>query len=174
MKVGTKSVLFGIHHFALHPLSVYFAWRELYGKPDWKTVTCILIHDWGYWGKPNMDGKEGERHPEWAAKVAGKLFGKEYHDLCLYHSRHYARHAGAEPSRLCWADKLCHKYYPWWVYIPMAWLTGELIEYRRNAADAGFIPLYEKHRTWFFWVQGWLAEQGMKQKSSVKLINKNQ
>jgi len=33
-----------------------------------------VIHDWGYWGKPNMDGPEGERHPWLGARVMHVLF----------------------------------------------------------------------------------------------------
>jgi hypothetical protein len=173
MKVGTRSLLFGVHQFILHPLVVFRAWIELYGIPSRKELICIVIHDWGYWGKPNMDGVEGEKHPEFAAKIAGKLFGKEYYNLCLYHSRHYARKAGIEPSKLCWADKLCIKYNPWWFYIPLSWLTGELSEYRKASANAGFISLTASHKQWFTWVKGWLIKQGIEQKSSVKLINNN-
>jgi hypothetical protein len=173
MNIGTKSLLFGVHQFILHPISVLLAWIKLYGKPSWKELICIIIHDWGYFGSPNMDGREGERHPEFAAKIVGKLFGQEYHDLCLYHSRHYARKAGHMPSKLCWADKLCIKYNPWWLYIPLSWLTGELFEYRRNTADAGFIAETATHREWFKWVSGWLIEQGLSQKSSIKLVNNN-
>ena len=122
MKTGTKSILFGIHQFLWHPVTVWVAWVWLYRKlPTFKESICIIIHDWGYWGKTNMDDEEGERHPELGAKIAGWLFDypmvftlpaalwirtTDYHDLCLLHSRHYARNAGREPSKLCWADKL--------------------------------------------------------------------
>jgi hypothetical protein len=171
MKIGTKSLLFGIHQFILHPISVLIAWIKLYGRPSWKELVCIVIHDWGYWGSPNMDGEEGEKHPALAAKIALRLFGREYHDLCLLHSRHYARMFCLIPSKLCWADKLSIKYNPWWIYIPLSWLTGELFEYRKMSANAGFIPLSASHREWFEWIKGRLAKQGLEQKSSVKLVN---
>jgi hypothetical protein len=151
MKTGTKSLLFGVHQFLWHPLTVLIAWHHLYGRPSWRELVCIIIHDWGYWGSPNMDGDEGERHPEWAAKVANQLFGKKYHDLCLYHSRHYARRLNAEPSLLCWADKLSSIYEPMWFYLLRARLSGELAEYRKLAS--AYIPLSSSDQKWFQWVQ---------------------
>jgi len=152
MKVGTKSLLWGVHQIFWHPLTVTLAWRELYKKwPSWKEFVCIFIHDWGYWGCPNMDGKEGERHPEWAANLA--LFyldnnrnlikcvhknSTTYYNLCLYHSRHYARLHNSEPSKLCWADKLCYKYDPVWFYTLRAKLSGEIKEYRALPQSQNF------------------------------------
>ncbi|MCK5235828.1 MAG: hypothetical protein KAR06_02490, partial [Deltaproteobacteria bacterium] len=60
--VGTKSLLFGVHQFIWHPITVLIAWCKLYGWPTWPELVCIIVHDWGYWGKPNMDGPEGEKH----------------------------------------------------------------------------------------------------------------
>jgi hypothetical protein len=161
MKVGKRSLLFGVHQFIWHPITVLIAWWELYGRPSWRELVCIVIHDWGYWFCPNMDGPEGEKHPEFGARIAWRLFGQaEYWDLCLLHSRHYARAYGANPSKLCWADKLSILYDPWWFYLTRAWLSGELKEYRKVAADAGFIPLSASNRAWFIWVQGRLAKVG--------------
>lgn len=154
MKVGTKSILFGVHNFVWHPITVILAWWRLYGRPSWQEVVCIIIHDWGYWGCPNMDGREGEQHPARAALLAWRLFlDMRYHNLVLYHSRHYSRLYQREPSKLCWADKLSILYDPWWFYLPRAWLSGELKEYRRIAADAGFLPLSASHREWFNWIR---------------------
>ena len=33
MRVGTKSILFGVHNFVLHPPLVAIAWWRLYGFP---------------------------------------------------------------------------------------------------------------------------------------------
>ena len=72
MKIGTKSVLFGYHAFWLHPFFVAEGWRRLYGFPfDPKLWAAFLLHDIGYLGKPNMDGKEGEAHPEMGAGMVG-------------------------------------------------------------------------------------------------------
>ncbi len=154
MKTGTKSILFGTHQFLIHPVAVLRAWVHLYGSPTWKEVICIIIHDWGYWGKAKMDDDEGERHPEFAAYLAWDWF----HDmnlwaLCQYHSRHYARRRNAEPSRLCWADKLSIQYDPWWFQLPRAWASGELREYRDTAAKTGHFPATSSHREWFEWLK---------------------
>jgi hypothetical protein len=75
MPVGTKSVLCGAHCFFLHPLFVARAWWKLYGFPwDPRLWVAFFVHDLGYWGKPNMDGPEGERHVEWGANLIHKLF----------------------------------------------------------------------------------------------------
>ncbi len=161
MLTGRKSLLFGVHQFIWHPITVFLAWRRLYGRPNWKEFVCIIIHDWGYWFAPNMDGEEGEKHPVFAARLAYRLFGCDYHNLCLFHSRHYARNYKKLPSKLCWADKLSILYEPWWWYLPRAWLSGELQEYRLLAANAGFIPLSATHREWFAWVKDKLVKVGL-------------
>lgn len=130
MKTGTKSVLWGVHCFFIHPFFVAWAWRKLYGAPlDPRLWVAFFVHDLGYFGKRAMDDADGERHPELGARIMLRLFGQEWHDLCLYHSRFYAKRAGASPSRLCMADKLVPSLEPWWFYLPRAWLSGELWEY---------------------------------------------
>ena len=133
--VGRRSLLFGVHQFLWHPWTVYQAWRRLYGRPNWREAVCIVIHDWGYWFAPNIDGPEGQRHPEWGARIARRWLGDAYGDLVLYHSRHYARLHGKAPSKLCWADKLSILYEPKWFYLLRATLSGEIREYRRNGMD---------------------------------------
>ena len=150
--IGRKSLLYGVHQFAWHPITVWLAWRNLYGYPSWRECICIIIHDWGYWFTPNMDGEEGRKHPEVGAWIAGRLFGKEYYDLVLLHSRHYARLVGKEPSELCWADKLSILYDPKYFYLLRAIASGEIHEYRRNAIRQ--IPLHVKHSIWFDWIRG--------------------
>ena len=80
MKIGTKSLLFGAHAFWWHPAFVAMAWYKLYGwhyvtyktklSPplvtslrDWRLWLAFVVHDWGYWGCSDMDGKQGEWHP---------------------------------------------------------------------------------------------------------------
>jgi len=173
LPVGSRSIIFGVHQFIWHPITVYIAWCKLYGIPNLKETVCIIIHDWGYWNSPNMDGEEGEKHTEVAAKIAGKLFGQEYYDLCLLHSRHYAKNVGKEPSKLCWADKLSIMYEPWWLYIPRAILSGEIKEYREKSAEVGIISLETSNKEWFRWVKDWLVTQGVNKESSKKLVNNN-
>ncbi len=130
MKVGTRSVLFGAHQFLIHPLFVAFAWWKLYGFPsDIKLWLSFFLHDLGYVGKPNMDGKEGDKHPEFAAKVMERLFGRKWGEFCLYHSRFYAKNNKKQYSKLCVADKLSVALEPWWFYLPRVILSGEIHEY---------------------------------------------
>lgn len=149
MEIGKRSLLFGVHQFLWHPITVAIAWWRLFGRPTWKELVCIVIHDWGYWHSPNIDGPQGEAHTELGGRLASRWFGEHYGDLCRYHSRHYAQAHGTQPSKLCWADKLSIQYEPWWFYIFRAWLSGELSEYRRNAARILEIPLTATHHYWF-------------------------
>lgn len=167
MKLGQRSLLFGVHQFIWHPVTVLIAWYKLYGLPNWKELICIIIHDWGYWFAPNMDGEEGERHPEFAARWAGKLLGHEYYLLCLLHSRHYARNQNLKPSKLCWADKLSILYDPAPFYLFRANLSGEIKEYRQLAANAGFIPLTASNREWFTWICDRLSKIGKEMRGDV-------
>ena len=79
LHIGTRSVLFGVHSIFTHPYYVWKAWNILEndGKPTWSLplmVSC-LVHDLGYWGKTDFDGKdEGETHPELGAKIMHFLF----------------------------------------------------------------------------------------------------
>lgn len=168
MRIGTKSILFGVHQFLWHPLTVLRAWRKLYGRPTWREAVCIMIHDWGYWGCPNMDGVEGEQHPIRGALLAMGLFlDMQYYYLVLDHSRHYARTQEREPSKLCWADKLSILYEPAWFYLLRARLSGEVKEYRRVAADFGGPPLSASDREWFKWVRERLVRLANEQRGDA-------
>lgn len=150
MKIGSKSLLFGVHQFAWHPITVWIAWLKLYGvRPTWRETVCIIIHDWGYWGCASMDGPDGEQHPHFGALIAGWLFGSDYHSLVLRHSRFLALKDNAEPSRLCWADKVSMLYDPTWFYLFRARLSGEIREYRLLGVQRNNIPLAFTDRYWF-------------------------
>ncbi len=130
MKVGTKSLLFGTHQFILHPLFLALAWRKLYGAPlDPRLWIAFIVHDWGYFGMSNMDGDEGQRHPELGGRIMARLFGQEWGDFTRLHSRYYAKLEGREPSPLCAADKLVLLVTPRWLYLPSVKATGEVNEY---------------------------------------------
>lgn len=152
--IGTRSVLFGAHCFFIHPIFVFIAWCKLYGFPfDPRLWVAFFVHDLGYWGKPNMDGEEGERHPEFGAKIMHKLFDKatnrvydryqkyshtmysrKWYYFILYHSRFLAKKENnGEVSKLCIADKLAICLTPAWLYIPMVNWTGEIKEYMKLA-----------------------------------------
>lgn len=178
MKIGTKSLLFGVHQVILHPICVTIAWKNLYGSwPKWWEAICILVHDWGYWGCSEMDGPEGEEHPRFGASVAFWIvwhvatitrrstgyaaFAREF---CEGHSRFYARkHLEGATSRLMAADKLGTVLLPWWIYLPMARATGELAEYRAESdrywRETGKgIPSSISDREWYDWLQKYLCE----------------
>lgn len=164
MKIGTKSVLFGAHCFFLHPWFVAWAWWKLYGfrivrwRPavadldgvrvrwdqphsewstslwDWRLWVAFIVHDLGYWGKPNMDGEEGEQHPWWGGRVLFWFTGRTPWMLfVVYHSRYLAKKNNADFSPLCIADKLAIALTPAWLYLPMVRATGELPEYMAKA-----------------------------------------
>jgi hypothetical protein len=142
MRMGTKSLLFGCHQFVLHPIFVYSAWVKCYKKlPNPKETICIVIHDWGYFGKPNMDGPEGESHPNWAACWAlnnlDVIGGPQdtsgrYYNLCLCHSRFAARSMGLEVSKLCLPDKIGVGLMPVWLWVGLGKLSGEVHEYMKQ------------------------------------------
>lgn len=162
--LGTRSLLFGVHHWLFHPMTVFIAWVRLYGLPSWREAVCIVIHDWGYWGSPNMDGIEGELHCQRSAQLAARLgLGPQIATLVEYHSRHYARTHGQAPSRLCWADKLSHAYYPVWLYLLLARASGEIWEYRQNSHRSGFAPYSMPDAEWFVLIRSKMAEVGLRQ-----------
>lgn len=136
MTIGTKSLLFGAHQFILHPIFLAVAWWKLYGAPlDPRLWVAFIVHDWGYWGLANMDGEEGQRHPELGGRIMARLFGQEWGDFTRLHSRYYARIEGREPSPLCAADKLVLLVTPRWIYLPGVKATGEAEEYRQLWVD---------------------------------------
>lgn len=130
MTIGTKSVLFGAHQFAIHPWFVAWGWWCLYGFPfDPRLWVAFFVHDIGYIGKPNMDGAEGETHPATGAAIMAFLFGERWRNFTYYHSRFLAKRDGKPYSRLCVADKLAITLTPSWLYLPMTRASGELKEY---------------------------------------------
>lgn len=155
MNVGTKSILFGVHAFWWHWLPVTLAWRKLQKRwPTWWEFVAIFCHDLGYIFKPNMDGPEGETHPEIGAELVWTIVNffvphraSEAWRLALHHSRFYAARDDSEPSALCWADKLSVHFEPVWWYLLRAHLSGEVHEYVHNA------PLWVQinSRVWLDW-----------------------
>jgi len=172
MKIGTKSVLFGAHCFFIHPWFVFFAWWILYGFPwDPRLWVAFFVHDLGYWGKPNMDGKEGESHVVWGAFVMLKLFDKKrvngtpadlfWYEFCLLHSRFYAKQLNKPPSKLCAADKLSICLEPGWLYLPRVTFSGEIKEYMKNAEEGKYTTMRistKSKKEWFNGVQMYLRK----------------
>lgn len=168
MNVGTKSLLFGVHQFAWHPWTVIRAYRAVHGVwPMFDECLCILVHDWGYWGCPNMDGEQGKLHPERGAKIAKRLvqcwyycfkkcpyyvalqYAEEAHDRTLYHSSHYARLNGAKPSALYLPDKASILFEPRWWYLLRARLSGEVREYISNSPFGKLPPELRTAGGWY-------------------------
>ncbi len=114
------------------------------------------MHDLGYLGSPNMDGPEGEQHPTVGAGLMAALFGVEWGDFTLLHSRYYAKRLGRRYSPLCVADKLATALTPAWLYLPLVRLTGEIAEYRAHAAHRdGNLKSFTSDETWFAGVQAY-------------------
>jgi hypothetical protein len=157
MKRGTKSLLFGVHHWLLHPVSVWLAWRQYYGRPpSWRETICIIVHDWGYWGCESMEG-DGQMHPVTGANIASRLLGEDWELLVLYHSRNFAQHCGATPSALCWPDKLHITIYPDWLYLLLGHLSGEIAEYKAMTIAQGGVPADATDAEWHRWAKQYIA-----------------
>lgn len=70
-----------------------------------------------------------------------------WYEFTLYHSRFMARRDGRPHSRLCVADKLATCLTPWWLYLPMVNLSGEIHEYMERAGGQPGSK-YEGEPTW--------------------------
>lgn len=170
MTIGTKSILFGVHQFFWHPLTVLLAWRKLYKTwPRWPELVAILLHDVGYWGCKNIDGAEGKAHPIFGALLTAKIVvllryrywpkgdtladprchGSVTYYFTLGHSRDAAKAAGIEVSKLYAADKASIFYEPKWFYLLRARLSGEIKEFKIHAIRSGNIPLGATDSDWF-------------------------
>lgn len=156
MRVGTKSLLFGVHAFWWHPLVVLVAWCKLYRRwPCFWELLGIILHDIGYWGCSDMDGEGGRDHPKRGALLVFNIV-KRLYDLntavaacyfTAFHSSSFAERCQLRPSSLCAPDKLSTLWDPWWFYLFRAWMSGELAEYRRNG-PAGLTA-----KEWLFWLR---------------------
>lgn len=127
---------------------------------SWRLWVVFILHDLGYWGKPNMDGDEGEAHPEWACKKLNQWLGAPWGEFALLHSRFYAKKQGKPVSALCYADKLAIAYEPAWFYLPRVRWTGEIEEYRSMAAanSGGEVKKSESELEWFHGVQAYVTK----------------
>lgn len=136
MNVGTKSLLYGAHCFFLHPLFVAMSWIKLYSFPwDLRIWLCFICHDWGYFGSTSMDGEDGKLHPYLGARIMG-VFGRDWYNFSLYHSRSLAKRDNVNYSKLCVPDKYAMCVTPKWLYLLMVQATGEINEYIENAKSA--------------------------------------
>lgn len=129
MKIGTKSILFGAHMWCIHPWFVALAWWKLYGFPkDIRLWVAFFVHDLGYWGKPNMDGPEGEEHVWLGAIIMHRLFDKwekvsfftyEDADYLLSHSLGWELHPREDKNsvpHMVWLGKRSTKWHDFCLY----------------------------------------------------------
>lgn len=162
MNVGTKSILFGVHQFLLHPVFVARAWWIIYRQwPALHEWAAIITHDLGYWGAPNMDGSEGRAHPARAAAwwYHYGAFGEKVANEILGHSRFHAASNNLPLSKLFQPDKLSAALYPKWLYFLLGNLTGEIDEYM---CVAGLEKGVKGDQTlWLIEVQAHMALMGL-------------
>lgn len=160
MKVGTKSLLFGAHLWWLHPIFLAVAWWQHYRhfEGGWRLFFCFLVHDWGYWGSPDMDGPIGKLHPMKGARIAAWVCSRGYplrsqsiqyhywYEFCACHSRYHAERLNMQPSPLMVADKWATCLYPRWLYWILLWLSGEgkeYMAYHETATGVGAVSLWD-------------------------------
>ena len=171
MKVGTKSLLFGAHQFILHPIFVFIAWWKLYGFPNKiQYYVAFIVHDWGYWGKPNMDGEEGETHPEVGARIMHKLFDTDsfkWYNFTLYHSRFYAKRNSRAISKLCIADKYAFLIPHKWLYMLLVNTSGEINEYLTNSRKREGKDLSTNRTQWYYHVTRYMIDYCLEHKDNV-------
>lgn len=131
LSLGTKTLLFGVHQVFIHPFMVTVSWIILYKSlPSWRELVCIFIHDWGYWGKADLKGRQGDMHPLLGARIAKTLFGPKFEMFILGHSTFFCKRMAIPCSKLMAPDKYWHCIIPYWFYWILAAPTGELRHYR--------------------------------------------
>jgi len=87
MRVGTKSVIFGVHAVWIHPFFVAWAWYQLNGFPwDFRLWVAFFVHDAGYLFKRDMEGFDGQRHVLLGGRIMGWLFDAYWRDFTCCHS----------------------------------------------------------------------------------------
>ena len=153
MTLGTKTLLFGVHQFIWHPLFVLLAWVRLYGSfPSWRELVCIIIHDWGYWGKPSLKCADGDKHPELGARIAYHLLGYEWKNFILGHSSFYIERNQIPRSKLMAPDKYWHCMIPLWLYKCMAVPSREFAHYR-GVKHARQVSKQDGEPDWVWWAR---------------------
>lgn len=149
VSVGTRSLLAGAHQVLLHPLWLAAAWTREFGFPrDPRLWVAFFVHDLGYAGKRDMNGPEGERHPELGARLMRRWFGAAWGDFTLFHSRQYAERAGQPVSALARADKRVIVMEPTFLYLPRVMATGELYEYMGHRPAGGVLARWRAGAAW--------------------------
>jgi hypothetical protein len=134
-----------------------------YGFPfDPRLWIASFLHDLGYIGKRNLDGREGQTHVELGAAIMEFSVGNPWGDFTRYHSRFYSKRDGQHFSRLCVVDKLALALTPAWRYLSMVQWTGEIDEYmtlskqRASQGEPQFAtpaPIRSRTEQWFAQLQ---------------------
>lgn len=131
MKTAPRSYLAGMHNPVIHSATVVVGWIKIFRKlPSVREFVCILVHDIGYLQQASLDGPDN-KHPELGAYMC-RVFGEQYFELCIAHSRDYAKKFGLPLSALGYADKYSVLVYPDWVFNLLIHLGGEAEEYHRT------------------------------------------
>lgn len=142
MTAAQRSFLMGMHNPILHSATVTIGWIKLFRQmPSIKEFICILFHDIGYLNQKSIDGTDN-RHPEFGARMC-TLFGSKYYELCIAHSRDYAKKFNFPLSKLGYADKYSVLIYPNFLFKWLIKIGGEANEYHNTT----------KTRKWGFPVQ---------------------
>lgn len=113
----------------------------------------------GKWTFKRYDGNKEFELEAWPE--GGDIFIPtwEWYEFVFYHSRFLSKRNEHEPSKLCYADKLAIALTPWWLYLPMVRLTGEIKEYQRtvkHVEDLGFAwkgNSWKEDRGWYQMLQ---------------------
>ena len=174
MKIGTKSLLFGVHQFLWHPICVGRAWRLLYQRwPNRVEWLAIFLHDVGYWGCSDMDGKCGRNHPKRGARLLyafvkwwtkDELLAYSWWLMVVGHSKTYSAICRAPLSPLYYADKVAALMEPAWLYMLRAWMTGEDKEFIANSPVQD-----ERLGTWFKWYREKVANEHLNRKEKLSV-----
>ena len=127
-----RSYLAGMHNPIIHSATVIIGWIKIFKcLPSVKEILCIIVHDIGYLKQKSIDGKDNH-HPELGAQMCGKLLGSSYYNLCIAHSRDYAKQKGLPLSKLGYADKYSVLAYPDGIFKYLIKFGGEAEEYHKT------------------------------------------
>jgi hypothetical protein len=129
MKLGTRSLLFGLHQFLLHPLLVLVSFFIVHRRhPSLAETVAILVHDLGYFGAEGIDCRGGEDHPYLGARICRFFFGRKGYDLVIGHNDDTAKAEDIPLSSLYAADKFFYVLVPVWLHSLLGRLSGEYME----------------------------------------------
>jgi hypothetical protein len=112
---------------------------------DPRLWAAFFLHDVGYIGKEDLDGAEGDTHPELGGRIMAALFGESWGEFTKLHSRFFASLEGRPPSALCAADKLATTIVPKRLYLALIHLSGEVDKYLAHFREAFAGDLSAKH-----------------------------